>query len=91
MSTRRTDIHREEGKVRAEQLAARIRQQVLQALGTPPGWHLVQVRSLWDDCFRVNVLVAESVNSSTIRHSFFLLTDGEGGVLEATPQMLKRY
>jgi hypothetical protein len=91
MTPRRTDIQREEEKVTAEQLAGRIEQQVLQALGTPPGWHAVQVRFLWDNYFRVNVLVGESITSSTIRHSFFLLTDGEGGVLEATPQMRKRY
>jgi hypothetical protein len=90
-TTRRSELQREEEKVAAERLAVPIRQQVLQALGTPPGWHMVQVRSLWGDYFRVNVLVGESITSFSIRHSFFLLTDGEGSVLEASPEMVKRY
>jgi hypothetical protein len=75
----------------AERVAVRIRQQVLETLGTPPGWHAVQVRPLWADYFRVNVLVGESINCFTIAHSFFLLTDGEGGLLESTPQIFKRF
>jgi len=90
-TTQQTELQREEERGAAECQAVRIRQQVLQALGTPPGWHRVQVRPLWGDYFRVNVLIGENITSFTIRHSFFLLTDGEGGVLEASPEMVKRY
>jgi hypothetical protein len=72
-------------------LVVRIRQQVLQRIGTPAGWHAIQVRPLWGDRFRVNVLVGESITSFTICHSFFLLTDGQGRVVEASPEMVKRY
>jgi hypothetical protein len=89
--TRQTELRREEEQLTSEQLAVRIRQEVLQALGTPVGWHVVQVRPLWGDDFRANVLIGESITSFTIRHSFFLLTDGEGGVLEASPEMVKQY
>jgi hypothetical protein len=75
----------------AERRASRIRQQVLETLGTPPGWHAVQVRALWNDYFRVNVLVGESSTCFTIAHSFFLHTDGEGGLLESSPELVNRY
>jgi len=75
----------------AEQLAARIRVQVLQTLGRPPGWHLVQVRPLWDGYFRVNVLIGEGVTSFKISHSFFLLTNANGDVIESTPELVHCY
>ena len=74
-----------------ERAVVRIRQHVLETLGTPPGWHMVQVRPLWADCFRVNVLVGESITNFTIVHSFFLKADGEGDVLESSPRMVKRF
>ena len=91
MTARQTELRREEEQVAAERLAVRIRQQVLQKIGTPLGWHVVQVKPLWGDYFRVNVLIGESITTYTIRHSFFLLTDGEGGVVEASPEMVKSY
>ena len=89
-STQRTE-RRPVDNAQAEQLIGRVRQQVLCALGTPPGWHEVQVRPLWDGRFRANVLVGESVTSCTITHSFFLVTDDSGTVVESSPELLKRY
>jgi hypothetical protein len=71
--------------------AARVGKQVLLALGTPPGWHEVQVRVLWDGHFRANVLMGESATCCTIGHSFFLVTDGTGNVVESSPEIVKRY
>jgi hypothetical protein len=90
-TTQRAERQRQEEVATTERLAALIRQQVLQILGTPPGWHAVQVRPLWGDYFRVNVLTGENITCFTIDHSFFLLTDGEGGVIESSPPMVKRY
>jgi hypothetical protein len=70
---------------------ALVGKQVLLALGTPPGWHEVQVRALWEDHYRANVLIGESATSCTIGHSFFLVTDGAGNVLESSPEIVKRY
>ncbi len=89
-SAQRTERRQEEHS-HSEQLISRVRQQVLRTLGTPPGWHEVQVRPLWDGRFRANVLVGENITSFTITHSFFLVTDDSGTVLESSPQLLKRY
>ena len=82
---------REEDRSSAERLAARIRQQVLKTLGMPPGWHLVQVRPLWDGYFRVNVLVGADITSFTVGHSFFLLANDAGDVIDSDPEMVKCY
>jgi hypothetical protein len=75
----------------AEQLAGQIRRQVLRALGTPPGWFSVSVRPLWDRFFRVNVLIGESATSFAIGHSYFLVTDGAGQMLESNPAIVRTY
>jgi hypothetical protein len=92
LMTRTQQAERQTGEAAAaERVVDRIRQQVLETLGTPPGWHLVQVRPLWADYFRVNVLVGQSSTCFTIGHSFFLLTDGDGGLLESSPAMVNKY
>jgi hypothetical protein len=88
--TEQAELHREE-LASADRLAARIRQQVLQTLGTPTGWHMVQVRPLWDGHYRVNVMIGEGVTNFTIDHSFFLLIDGSGNVIESTPEIVRAY
>lgn len=82
---------RQEELALVERLAVRIRQHVLQTLGKPPGWHVVQVRPLWDGHFRVNVLIGQSIADSKIGHSFFVQTDDAGDVLDSNPKMIKRY
>jgi hypothetical protein len=82
---------REEEGASSQRVAGRIRQQVLEALGTPPVSHEVHVRPLWANYFRVNVLLGESVTCLTVAHSFFLQADGEGRVLESSPELLRRY
>jgi hypothetical protein len=90
-STSKTELRREEEHSQVQRLAIRIGRYVLQALGTPPGWHAVRVQPLWDGRFRANVLIGEGPTSCTIAHSFFLVTDGSGNVLESSPQIVKRY
>jgi hypothetical protein len=64
---------------------------VIRTLGTPGDLHDVQVRRLWDDNYRVNVLVGEDVASLRVAHSFFLVTDGEGQIRACTPELTRRY
>jgi hypothetical protein len=82
---------REQEAASGQRVAGRIREHVLAALGTPPVGHEVQVRPLWANYFRVNVLLGESVTCRTVAHSFFLQTDSEGRVLESSPELIQRY
>jgi hypothetical protein len=75
---------------RRERLEALIASAVLRALGRPDDLHSVQVRWLWDQYCRVNVLTGDAA-SAVITHSYFLTTDGAGEILEASPPIAKRY
>jgi hypothetical protein len=68
-----------------------IRGQVIRTLGTPGDLHDVQVRQLWDDNYRVNILIGEDAASLRVAHSYFLVADGEGKILACTPEIRKRY
>lgn len=74
-----------------DDLTASIGGQVLRALGQPVDPHRVIVRRLWADHYRVNVLVGSDVTSTTIAHSYFLVTDDDGKVSRATPPITRRY
>jgi len=74
-----------------EMLNALIGEQVLQALGKPRNLLKVQVRPLWDGNYRVNVLVGADAACAKIPHSYFVVTDGDGNVLAATPKIHKQY
>ena len=51
----------------------------------------VQVRRVWGDNYRVNVLVGPDVVSFAIAHSFFLTADGDGKILSSCPTMARAY
>ena len=51
----------------------------------------VQVRPLWEDNYRVNVLVGVNAASARVANSYFVVTDGDGNVLESTPQVRRLY
>jgi hypothetical protein len=72
-------------------LSASLSEHVLQALGRPTDAHRVVVRRLWPDHYRVNVLVGSDVTTTTIAHSYFLVTDDDGNVSCATPAITRRY
>jgi hypothetical protein len=65
--------------------------QVIRILGQPGGLHAVQVRRLWGDRYRVNVLIGADVTSVKIAHSYFVVVDGEGSFVVSTPQIRKQY
>jgi hypothetical protein len=72
-------------------LYARVGEQVLHALGKPRNLLKVQVRPLWDGNYRVNVLVGADAACATIPHSYFVVADGDGKILAATPKLHRHY
>jgi hypothetical protein len=72
-----------------EQQENLIRGHVLRALGEPGGLGRVQVRSLWDNYYRVNVIVGDDPGCARIVRSYFLQTDAAGNVLESTPRIIR--
>ena len=73
-----------------ERLQALIAAAVLRALGRPDALRAVQVRWLWDDHYRVNVLTGED-GPAAITHSYFLTADGAGVILESSPAIVRTY
>lgn len=78
-------------KPKGESQLPAIRENLLQTLGTPKSLLTVQVRFLWSNNYRVNVLVGPDFASSTIAHSYFLETDAAGAILKSTPPIHKQY
>jgi hypothetical protein len=64
---------------------------VIQALGPPEGLHRVQIRPLWGQYFRVNVLVGPDAVSAKVVHSYFLAADSLGKILTSTPVIVRHY
>ena len=73
------------------QRAALIADYVMDALGQPTDLHRVQVRPLWQDHYRVNVLIGVDAVSAKVAHSYFLVADGNGIILASTPKISKQY
>jgi hypothetical protein len=71
--------------------AAAIGSHVLLALGEPDELRGVQVRPLWPDHYRVNVLVGADAASVRVAHSYFLVADGDGNVLCSAPEITRQY
>lgn len=63
---------------------------VLSALGGPGGTHAVQVRPLWGNFYRVNVLVGKDAASLTVADSYFLEVDGDGKLVSSNPALAER-
>ena len=70
---------------------AAIGRHVLHGLGQPGALLRVDVRHLWEDHFRVNVVVGPDATSARIAHSFFLTADGDGKILASCPTMARAY
>ena len=85
---RRASQERQAGR---ERRSAAIGRHVLGALGQPGACHRVEVRELWEGHYRVNVLVGAEVACVRVAHSFFLVADGEGNVVESSPVIARRY
>jgi hypothetical protein len=68
------------------QLLDGVGQQVLQRLGNPRDVYRVQVRKLWGNHCRVNVLTGADAANIKMAHSFFLTLDGDGKIVSANPE-----
>lgn len=80
---------REQGT--GEMRNALIGEQVLHALGQPGNLLMVQVRPLWENHYRVNILVGVDVTSARVADSYFLVADGDGQITASTPLLTRRY
>ncbi len=74
-----------------QHLSSLIGGHVMHTLGQPGNLHSVQVRSLWEGHYRVNVLVGVDVASAKVAHSYFLVADGEGNIVTSTPRIARKY
>ena len=68
-----------------------IRQQVLHALGQPGDLLWIRVQLLWDNHYRVNVVVGPDITSPRIAYSYFLVADGDGRIVASTPPITRQY
>jgi len=73
----------------SEALQALVEEQVIDRLGKPAGVRNVQVRRLWENRYRVNVLVGESAASAKIANSYFVKADGNGNIVDSNPAMTR--
>ena len=85
------EYYAEVAKQLRQELQAIIGEQVMHILGRPDGLHRVQVRELWEDCYRVNVFTGPDAASAIVAHSYFLVTDGEGNIITANPKITKQH
>jgi len=74
-----------------EELTALIGRHVILALGHPGDPHRVQVRRLWENRYRVNVLVGADVTNTRVAHSYFLVADGDGNISTTIPAITRQY
>src|ERR1700758_4064446 len=82
---------KDQDKQARQQRKAVIVRHVMDILGQPQDLHRVQVRHLWEDHYRVNVLLGADPASVKVRHSYFLVADQVGNVLTSTPQIVRHY
>ena len=79
--------HRDQEKQEFNELNALIGRHVMGTLGQQADLHKVQVRRLWENYYRVNILVGLDATSAKVAHSYFLKVDGDGNIIESTPNI----
>lgn len=82
---------KDQDKQARQQRKAAIVRHVMDILGQPQDLYRVQVRYLWENHYRVNVLLGADFASLKVGHSYFLVADQEGNVLTSTPQIVRHY
>jgi len=83
--------HRDQEGQERNELNAMIAQHVLDTLGQPGDLHRVQVRHLWGDHYRVNVLVGADAACAKVAHSYFLVVDNDGNIIACNPKITGKY
>ena len=74
-----------------QHLNAVIGDHVMHGLGHPADLLRVQVRHLWEGRYRVNILAGVDVASVKVVHSYFVVADGDGNIVESSPKIMKQY
>jgi hypothetical protein len=87
----RREPHAEPEKSAPSQLDASIGRQVMHRLGRPHNLQRVQVCRLWEDHYRVNILVGADAASAKVAHSYFLEADSVGTILTSVPTIARHY
>jgi len=64
---------------------------VLAALGRPVGLYQVTARPLWQNYYRVNVLIGPDATNVRVAHSFFVDVGVSGEILSAIPPITRLY
>lgn len=72
-------------------VAAKVRGSVLKALGTPADLLRIAVLPLWAGHYRVNVLTGPDIAAARVAHSFFVLADDGGHLVESNPTIRRHY
>jgi hypothetical protein len=85
------DKHNEIEQHQREKLNTLIGEQVIHLLGKPVNLLKVQVRSLWDNNFRVNVVIGPDIVSGKVANSYFLASDSAGHIVTSIPNITKQY
>jgi hypothetical protein len=73
------------------QLRLAIGKNVVLSLGQPKGLLKVQVSCLWANHYRVNILIGMDAASAKVAHSYFLVCDLDGTVVQSSPAITKQY
>lgn len=73
------------------QRGMKIGDHVLRQLGQPIGLHGLQIRWLWNDYYRVNVLVGADFVNAKVAHSYFVFVDSDCNILSSSPQITQIY
>jgi hypothetical protein len=67
-----------------------IRDNLLRAIGEPADFFQLQVKSLWGDYFRANVLVGTFTECKVAR-SYFIKATPDGEIVTAVPAIKREY
>ena len=90
-TTQQREQHQDIEQHKRETLSALVGEQVVHTLGRPADLLKVQTRSLWGNCYRVNVLVGLDAASAKVANSYFLVVDSDGKIVASTPKITKQY
>jgi hypothetical protein len=71
-----------------EQTKSMIRTVVLRSLKQQNRGDRIQVHLLWDNHYRVNVLVGDAAVNLSIAKSYFLVVDAAGNIVASTPAIV---
>ena len=90
-ATKQPEQRDDRERFRRDALNSLIKEQIIHTLGEPRDLLQVQVRPLWEGCYRANVFIGKDGASAHVADSFFLTIDGDGNIIATTPKITKKY